>query len=392
MRTTLVYTLISLLALIAPASPAHATIYGTMSNFDVFNETDTECHGAEIELEGIHMEDLSWTYPSHFDSKVVAEYNDGVNFGTRITYSGYNFNGLTALAPSVGQPTDGHTCVDTPGCEHFGFSTITAQPTNSRYYWLDQTGSRIGFTPMAIPAPTWNYVPPANPGGAPVLQAHVEPVEAEFQNPDATWVKVYKTELSRPVELVELMSGNGIVPENAGETEVEWELLETGNPNDLEDNVPAGMESVIRRYEFYQYTGPYSDEHEADTAWGGEGDPPASELGQYIGANMVAANLAAPPRTEGDYNNDGKVDAADYIVWRHTYGSQVDYHADGNDDGNIDDADFDIWRDRLGSILGANANGPNSSGSVPEPCTLMLVTFAALPVAVRRCRPKRKLV
>ena len=76
----------------ALALPAQATIYGTMSNFDVYNETETEAHGAEIELEGIHREDLSRDFPSHFNSKTISEYTNGANFGTRITYNDYNFN------------------------------------------------------------------------------------------------------------------------------------------------------------------------------------------------------------------------------------------------------------------------------------------------------------
>ena len=38
----------------------------------------------------------------------------------------------------------------------------------------------------------------------------------------------------------------------------------------------------------------------------------------------------------GDYNGDGKVDAADYTVWRDTLGSTTDLRADGNGNGSID--------------------------------------------------------
>ena len=53
-----------------------------MSNFDVFNETETEAHGAELELEGVHIEDLYRTFPSHFDHETISEYQDGAVFGT----------------------------------------------------------------------------------------------------------------------------------------------------------------------------------------------------------------------------------------------------------------------------------------------------------------------
>ena len=37
--------------------------------------------------------------------------------------------------------------------------------------------------------------------------------------------------------------------------------------------------------------------------------------------------LAAVPSLPGDFNNDGTVDAADYVVWRKTDGTQTGYNA-----------------------------------------------------------------
>ena len=374
------------------APPSRATLYGTMSNFDVYNETETEAHGAEIELEGIHIEDLSRDFPSHFNNKSIAEYTNGAIFGTRITYTDYNFNALGYLAPTVGQSTNGHACVNTAGCEHFGFSTLGTQPTAANYYWLDANGNRINNAPMQVPTPTWTYIPPAVPGGLPVLRAEVEPVEVHPQQPDSVWMKVFKTELDRPVELAELMSANGIVPEDAAETETEWELLEGGKMDQAEDDVPEDKKSVIRRYEFYQYTGLYDpEEHEALTNWDGNGDPPENELGQFISANMVAANLEAPARTHGDYNGDGVVDASDYTVWRDHLGSE-DYHGDGNDDGQIDDSDYLVWKDGFGVALdvgGLGGPGPGGAGAaVPEPAACGLALFGSAILMI--CRVGRR--
>jgi len=370
------------LGLAMTVPPAAATLYGTMSNFDVYNETETEAHGAEIELEGIHREDLSRDFPSHFNNKTISEYTDGAVFGTRITYTDYNFNSLGYLAPTVGQSTNGHACVNTAGCEHFGFSTLGVQPTAAKYFWLDANGDRINNAPMQVPTPTWTYIPPAG-GGVPVLRAEVEPVEVHPQQPDSVWMKVFKTELDRPVELAELMSANGIVPEDAAETETEWELLEGGKIDQAEDDVPEGKESVIRRYEFYEYTGQYDAEHEPISAFLDQdlAAPPEGELGQFISANMVAANLAAPDRTHGDYNGDGVVNAADYTVWRNNHGSEDDYHGDGNDDGIVDDNDYDVWRNGFGMVLDGGGNGgpgPGGAGAaVPEPAAAGLVLIGS---------------
>ena len=74
-------------------------------------------------------------------------------------------------------------------------------------------------------------------------------------------------------------------------------------PDTADAAVGANAEAVIRRYEYYKYTGPYDPtDHSPLSAFTGGNltEPPAGELGAFISANMVAANLAAPipePRT-----------------------------------------------------------------------------------------------
>ena len=63
----------------------------------------------------------------------------------------------------------------------------------------------------------------------------------------------------------------------------------------------------------------------------------------------------------GDYNDDGAVDAADYVVWRKIDGSQAGY---------------DMWRANFGSVLGTG------TGSLPSSD----VTISALPHPSRRMR------
>jgi PEP-CTERM motif len=59
---------------------------------------------------------------------------------------------------------------------------------------------------------------------------------------------------------------------------------------------------------------------------------------------------------DGDFNNDGKVDAADYVVWRKTDGTQPGY---------------DEWRANFGRTSGSgSALGP---AAVPEPSALVLL-------------------
>lgn len=67
----------------------------------------------------------------------------------------------------------------------------------------------------------------------------------------------------------------------------------------------------------------------------------------------------------GDYNVDGRVDAADYSVWRDSLGSHVEAFsaADGNGNGTIDQADYAHWSNRYGSTLQSATLIDSSSGN-----------------------------
>jgi hypothetical protein len=64
----------------------------------------------------------------------------------------------------------------------------------------------------------------------------------------------------------------------------------------------------------------------------------------------LAINAAAADRIvlAGDYNANGAVDAADYVLWRNTFLSTTDLAADGNGNRIIDSGDYDVWRASAG--------------------------------------------
>jgi hypothetical protein len=71
------------------------------------------------------------------------------------------------------------------------------------------------------------------------------------------------------------------------------------------------------------------------------------------------------PAAFGDYNEDGIVNAADYVLWRNSEGDTVTPFsgADGNGNGVIDDGDYQVWRDNYGNTLPPGAGAGSAVGS-----------------------------
>jgi GH35 family endo-1,4-beta-xylanase len=86
----------------------------------------------------------------------------------------------------------------------------------------------------------------------------------------------------------------------------------------------------------------------------------------------------------GDYNADGTVNAADYVVWRNTLGSVDDLRADGNGDEMIDAGDYDIWKSLFGTVYGS---GAGSIANVPEPASVVILLAG---ICLAGCRRQRK--
>lgn len=75
---------------------------------------------------------------------------------------------------------------------------------------------------------------------------------------------------------------------------------------------------------------------------------------------FVATISFSPPGLPGDYNRDGAVDMADYVVWRKTIGTAIDYFAgaDGSGDGMVGPEDYGVWRGHFGERLTVIASAP----------------------------------
>jgi hypothetical protein len=100
--------------------------------------------------------------------------------------------------------------------------------------------------------------------------------------------------------------------------------------------------------------------------------------------------VVPPPSNTGDYNGNGDVDAADYVLWRKTLNQSVDpagSGADGDGDGTVNAGDYDFWRERFGDDVGG---GAGFGSTVPEPASwaIVLAACVAMRLWCRRRRPE----
>lgn len=96
--------------------------------------------------------------------------------------------------------------------------------------------------------------------------------------------------------------------------------------------------------------------------------------------NSVVLDLI-PGGPPGDYDCDGVVNAADFVVWRNTLGDVVSAGtaADGDSSGTIDQGDLTVWRDNFGNTATVvTSRFGTTATAIPEPTTWLLLLAATL--------------
>ena len=116
---------------------------------------------------------------------------------------------------------------------------------------------------------------------------------------------------------------------------------------------------------------------------------PQSTNPQPFSMNLapITIHLVGEVRLSGDYNDDGKVDAADYTVWRDKLGTASALPNETVSIGTIDQQDYAAWKGNFGAVAGAGGgagsqfNPSNSctiSFAVPEPAGIVLLFSLSL--------------
>lgn len=103
----------------------------------------------------------------------------------------------------------------------------------------------------------------------------------------------------------------------------------------------------------------------------------ANELTPRLGAVQYATISAGVP---GDYNNDGTVNAADFVLWRNG-GPLTNDPTPG-----VQAADYGFWRSHFGSTSGSGSASSIVASRVPEPTSwcMLIVGTIGVSIAARR--------
>lgn len=345
---------------------------GSLDNFDCVNDTGETAEGFEIDIEDIAPGDLTREFPSNFGGQeyvnrfgiptvaagVAADGHRMVSIVWSAAwdsalgkwtakFGSYVYNGVPERdgVAYVAKPaaTQGDSCwllgqgtgYVTSGCDHFGLSFAPGVAIGKQtYHWLVPDPANPGHLTQATwtsksgplpPAPVQVYVPAAQAGQPPVIHAVVEaappPEPGEPQWGDPRWVKTYTAVVANAQQLDGLQK-NLIPLKNAKgvHVTVTWNLLQQppggagGEKAEVDDDqIPASKAAVVKRYEYYAFTGAIDSEtHEAfcspldnngvtDCGKGPRnytGTDPVSgattkyvEKGKFLGAHMEAYNI-----------------------------------------------------------------------------------------------------
>lgn len=319
-----------------------ATIYGSIGNFDIANNTGEDACGFEIELEGVPSANnlYGWT-GNRYGVPSITPYTTALASGMRIRWASNDCSTSRTTAHPPGTPFGG-TCYQwypatyaTAGCEHFGVANYGgATKITSRWLVKDvaNPGAYVAHDPAeAIPFPYYAVQPAVVANAAPVIIAEVqapEPPEAPQRFGNAQWMKVFVRQLPRAVTLDELVTDNPlVVPMDPAQIEVNWTVIQADPPaggngtrtrsrNRGGSTLDATTRTVVRRYELYAYTGVYDPvTHEALCADLICATPGATELGDFISAQMAAVAV------QGDFvtvaklgTGGGNVNSADQRI------------------------------------------------------------------------------
>jgi hypothetical protein len=377
----------------AEVVPGGSLRYSQALNFD-----DAQIPGGQTYFNSFHTYGLNWnehTIDFYVDGALLRSHpNDRWHhpLSLNITNSLQEWNGLpTASALNSSEPmlvdyvrvyrTGPHNKLDHPGFEYQGAAGTEDAASWAENPWMKRTDAdaRSGAWSVRIDnsvasasgSSQWKKLQPTQNG------YEVSPGSAVAQQ---IWVKKteeFPTDTAKQLDLVLRWNGLNTAATTASFDVAnlpldEWKLLEQTT------FIPA-LDAIGNPVSFVDVM--YVINNQLASA---QMDGVLLVDDAFFGESPQAQHQALA----GDYNRDGIVDAADYVVWRRAYTSTNVPMADGDHSLTIDAADFNIWKTSFGRSAGSSAQA--TSVAVPEPATPYLVMIAVLAVARTATQTRRR--
>jgi arabinogalactan endo-1,4-beta-galactosidase len=200
--------------------------------------------------------------------------------------------------------------------------------------------------------PKWHYNPATGAGDMDDLQANLHNTANAY---------------GKPIVIVE----TGFASRGAQfEPDYEFDVSAAGQQEFLETlvEVVQGVPNGLGQGVFWWY--PEARPTSGLNVWEGGRYGLFDQSGNLLPAASVFEQFLDSP-VPGDFNHDGAVGAADYVVWRKGLGS------------NYNENDYNIWRMHFGQTAGSGAGG-SANAAIPEPATPILILVASL--SISSCR------
>lgn len=83
-------------------------------------------------------------------------------------------------------------------------------------------------------------------------------------------------------------------------------------------------------------------------------------------------SVVGPVVLQGDYDNNGSIDAADYVLWRNGGPLQNDATA------GVQAEDYEVWKTHFGQTAGSGSTINSNNTSVPEPASISMLLTTTL--------------
>jgi hypothetical protein len=245
---------------------------------------------------------------------------------------------------------------------------------------------------VAANAGTGTLLPDGINTGVGIVEFHFEnggtrPIQVDqnliINNGSTETGAVRSARLELKLDAAPMVDGSG-VPQNLGLFDVDFDNNGVGSSTtgagDLGDFFSSADGSTLydegamvsASFGGKQYN--WNITYQGNITWA---DPAAGTLASVDGtggADVVLVGLSSVSAgLQGDYNNNGTVDAADYVVWRN--GGPLEN--EGASTGVVDPADYEFWRTQFGKSSAGSA-ASLSATAVPEPSACLLTLIAIL--------------